>query len=67
MDDLDKKLVQALSYNARARLTDLARHLGIARTTVQSRIERLEKTGTIRVIGNLILKVLKQKLVTRLT
>ena len=48
MDDLDKKLIQSLSDNARAPLTDLARQLGIARTTVQSRIERLERTGTIR-------------------
>ena len=48
MDDIDKKLVQLLTDNARAPLTDLARRLGIARTTVQSRIERLEKAGTIR-------------------
>ena len=48
MDDIDKKLIQALTDNARAPLTDLARKLGIARTTVQSRIERLEKAGTIR-------------------
>ena len=49
MDDIDKKLIQALTDNARAPLTDLARQLGIARTTVQSRIERLEKAGTIAI------------------
>ena len=48
MDESDKKLIQALIDNERAPLTDLARQLGIARTTVQSRIERLEKAGTIR-------------------
>ena len=48
MDDLDKKLIQTLSDNARTPLTELARKLGVARTTVQSRIDRLEKTGTIR-------------------
>ncbi|NCZ65730.1 MAG: AsnC family transcriptional regulator, partial [Rhodobacteraceae bacterium] len=46
MNEIDKKLIQALTDNARAPLTDLARQLGIARTTVQSRIERLEKAGT---------------------
>ena len=48
MDNIDKKLIQALTYNARTSLSDLARQIGIARTTVQSRIERLEKAGTIR-------------------
>ncbi|NDD89705.1 MAG: AsnC family transcriptional regulator, partial [Rhodobacteraceae bacterium] len=48
MNEIDKKIIQALTDNARAPLTDLARQLGIARTTVQSRIERLEKAGTIR-------------------
>ena len=48
MDDIDKKLIRALTDNARAPLTELARQLGIARTTVQSRIVRLEKIGTIR-------------------
>ena len=48
MDDLAKKLIRALTDNARAPLTELARQLGIARTTVQSRIVRLEKIGTIR-------------------
>ena len=48
MDDIDKKLIQALTDNARAPLTDLARQLGIVRTTVQGRIERLKKAGTIR-------------------
>ena len=47
MDNIDKKLIQALTYNARTSLSDLARQIGIARTTVQSRIERLEKAGTI--------------------
>ena len=48
MDDIDKNLIQTLSDNARTPLTELARKLGVARTTVQSRIDRLEKTGTIR-------------------
>ena len=48
MDNIDKKLIQALTDNARTSLSDLARQIGIARTTVQSRIERLEKAGTIR-------------------
>ena len=50
MDDIDKNLIQTLSDNARTPLTELARKLRVARTTVQSRIDRLEKTGTILVI-----------------
>ena len=48
MDELDQKLLYELGENARLPLTDLARKLGLARTTVQSRIERLENAGTIR-------------------
>jgi DNA-binding Lrp family transcriptional regulator len=47
MDDVDAKLVSALRENARAPVADLARRLGLSRTTVQSRIERLERRGVI--------------------
>lgn len=47
MDDTDRKIIAALQENARASTSDLGRKLGIARTTVQSRIERLETSGAI--------------------
>ena len=47
MDDLDKALVALLIADARQPLATLARKLNVARTTVQSRLERLEATGAI--------------------
>ena len=47
MDELDRKLLSALRENARAPTAALARRLGLSRTTVQSRIERLERDKTI--------------------
>ncbi|HEY1150530.1 MAG TPA: Lrp/AsnC family transcriptional regulator [Pseudoduganella sp.] len=47
MDATDQQLLALLRENARAPTAELARKLGLSRTTVQSRIERLEKTGVI--------------------
>lgn len=47
MDDIDRKLILALRENARAATAQLARSVGRSRTSVQSRIERLEKQGVI--------------------
>ena len=47
MDDLDRRLIDALRENARRPTADLARSLGLSRTTVQSRLERLERSGVI--------------------
>jgi DNA-binding Lrp family transcriptional regulator len=47
MDDIDTRLLDALRENARAPTAALARALGLSRTTVQSRIERLERDGVI--------------------
>jgi DNA-binding Lrp family transcriptional regulator len=47
MDAIDQQLLALLRENARAPTAELARKLGLSRTTVQSRIERLEKTGVI--------------------
>ncbi|MEW2913834.1 Lrp/AsnC family transcriptional regulator [Leisingera sp. JC11] len=46
-DDTDQRLVTLLRENARRPVAELARHLGLARTTVQARIERLETSGVI--------------------
>lgn len=47
MDEMDRRLIEALRENARAPVATLARTLGLSRTTVQSRLERLERTGVI--------------------
>lgn len=47
IDDVDEKLLALLRENARASTATLARRLGLPRTTVQSRIERLESRGII--------------------
>lgn len=43
----DELLLSLLSENARASVSELARRLGLSRTTVQARIERLERSGAI--------------------
>lgn len=47
LDDTDRALIAALQSNARQPVADLARRLGLARTTVQARLERLERGGAI--------------------
>ena len=47
MDDTDNRLLAELAQDARASISTLARRVGLARTTVQARIERLERTGVI--------------------
>lgn len=47
MDDIDRKLISALRHDARASLSDLAIDLGVSRTTVRGRIDRLRRSGEI--------------------
>lgn len=44
----DEKLLAVLRNNARTSVSDLARLLNLSRSTVQSRITRLEQTGVIK-------------------
>lgn len=46
-DQTDQALIALLQDNARAPVATLARRLGLARTTVQARLERLERAGVI--------------------
>ncbi len=46
-DELDRRLIALLQADARTAAADLARRLGVARTTVLARIARLEKQGVI--------------------
>ena len=45
--DADRALIALLREDARASVADLARKLGVSRTTAQSRLERLERAGVI--------------------
>lgn len=47
MDETDQRLISALRHDARMSLSDLALTLGVSRTTVRGRIERLRRSGEI--------------------
>lgn len=47
IDETDTKLIALLQKDARAPVAELARKLGLARTTVQTRIDRLLEKGAI--------------------
>ena len=47
MDDLDKRLLAVLRTNARTPVSSLAKGLGVSRSTVQSRLRRLEQSKII--------------------
>jgi DNA-binding Lrp family transcriptional regulator len=47
----DRALLAILSENARAQTSAIARKLGLSRTTVQAKIERLERDGIIAGYG----------------
>jgi DNA-binding Lrp family transcriptional regulator len=51
MSNADQVLISLLRENARASTAELARRLGVSRTTVQSRIDRLEARGIITGYG----------------
>jgi DNA-binding Lrp family transcriptional regulator len=51
LDELDRNVVALLQANARESVANLARRLGVARTTVLARIERLERTQVIAGYG----------------
>jgi len=47
IDEKDRMLLALLGENARMPISELARRLGLARTTVQARMERLERNRAI--------------------
>ena len=47
IDPTDRALIALLRDDARAATAELARQLGLSRTTVQSRMERLQRRGVI--------------------
>lgn len=47
MDNIDQRLVTALRKNARASISTLASDLGLTRTTIRTRLDRLQARGEI--------------------
>lgn len=47
MDKTDNELIAALRHDARASLSDLSARLGLSRTTVRARIDKLRTRGDI--------------------
>ena len=47
MDQSDQNLIAVLRENGRASLSELAARLGVSRTTVRTRLERLQNRGDI--------------------
>lgn len=47
LSQTDQQLLSLLRENARTSTAQLARRMGVSRTTVQSRLERLEREGVI--------------------
>jgi len=43
----DQELLTVMRDNARASITDIAKKLGVSRSTAQKRLERLEQSGVI--------------------
>ncbi len=51
LDDIDRRLLSLLQVNAREPVAELARKLKLARTTVVTRIARLERKGVVAGYG----------------
>lgn len=50
LSEKDRELLSALGENARVPVATLAKKLGLSRTTIQARLERLEREGVIAAI-----------------
>ena len=47
IDKFDRKILKALSQNARMSITELATHIGLSKTPCHNRLKRLEQEGYI--------------------
>jgi len=48
LDEIDRKLIEALMNNSRSSMRQLAAKLDVALGTIRNRLERLEKEGVIK-------------------
>ena len=51
IDELDARLIRGLAETPRAGIMELARQLGVARGTVQARLDKLQRRGVITGFG----------------
>lgn len=63
LDATDNALLALLRENARTPTAELARRLRLSRTTVQSRIERLERQGVVAGYGVVVADAVEAQLV----
>lgn len=47
LDDIDRKIIEILTHNARISYVDLAEQVGLSRVAVKARIQALEESGVI--------------------
>src|ERR1700682_302956 len=67
MDDLDRKLIGLLRENARMPAASLAKSLKVARGTVQNRLAKLERDGTIAGYTNRVRPKIDEQSIAHLT
>ena len=48
LDDLDKKILSSLQYDARASFADLARNFGVSEATIHLRVRKMREAGVIK-------------------
>ena len=51
VDDLDRRIIQALQADGRTPFTQIARQAGVSETTIRTRYQNLVAEGMIRVVG----------------
>jgi DNA-binding Lrp family transcriptional regulator len=51
IDELDGRLIRALAASPRAGVLEVARQLGVARGTVQARLDKLQRRGVVTGFG----------------
>src|SRR6187431_2545913 len=51
MDDLDRRLIDLFANDPRIGVLEASRRLGVARGTVQARLDKLESTGVVAGYG----------------
>lgn len=51
LDDLDRQLIAALQRDGRASFKDLSEQLGVPASSVRYRVQRLEDSGVLQIVG----------------
>jgi Lrp/AsnC family transcriptional regulator for asnA, asnC and gidA len=51
LDDVDKRIIEALQVDGRCPFTQLARDLGISETAVRARVRKLSRQGVMQVVA----------------